>query len=98
MKITLALLISISFLLISCSSEKCPGGEKATLVDLTGLDGCGFVIELEDGSRLEPTNLLDYDNTPVNGKKVWVKYQTVDGGSICMVGQIVEITCLEPRN
>jgi hypothetical protein len=30
----------------------------ATVKDLTGFDGCGFVFELEDGTRLEPLRFL----------------------------------------
>ena len=82
----------------------------ATVRDLTGLDGCGWVFELEDGTRLEPLRML-YCGTPplpkevtedplhnfefVDGKKVFINYETVQTGvSICMVGPIVRITCI----
>src|SRR5688572_16796943 len=89
---------------------------KATMRDLTGFDGCGFVFELEDGTRLEPLR-IGYCGTPpmpkdlpkdplagfefVDGKKVKIGYTLAEsGGSICMVGPLVHITCIteERRN
>ena len=112
----------IPFLLIatllswSCEDEKitndsCDDGVVATVKDLTGMDGCGFVFELSDGSRLEPQMLL-YCGTPplptevtesplynfqwVEGKVVRIKYEEISNGvSICMVGKVVKITCLQ---
>lgn len=83
----------------------------ATVRDLRGLDGCGFVFELTDGIRLEP-QMLFYCGTPplpkevtenplydfewVDGKKVRIVFEEItDAASICMVGKIVKITCLE---
>jgi hypothetical protein len=99
-----------------CEEEKithnsCKDGVVATVKDLTGLDGCGFVFELSDGSRLEP-QMLGFCGTPplpkeltenplydfqwVDGKIVRIKYEEItDAVSICMVGKIVKITCLE---
>jgi hypothetical protein len=82
----------------------------ATVVDLRGLDGCGFVFELEDGSRLEPVITMwcgtppvpeDQEEDPlknfewVAGKKVFIKYEIMQGmASICIVGETVKITCI----
>jgi hypothetical protein len=88
--------------------EEC--NTPATVRDLTGLDGCGFVFELEDGNRLEPLRIL-YCGTPsapnetkdnplldfefVDGKKVMINYEILPNyGSICMVGPIVKIKCI----
>ncbi|MFM8744579.1 MAG: hypothetical protein ACKODM_14805, partial [Cytophagales bacterium] len=38
-------------------------GTLATLRDLRGLDGCGFVFELTDGKKLEPLRMF-YCGTP----------------------------------
>jgi len=82
----------------SCMKQACSNGEKATMKDLTGLDGCGFVLELEDGIRLEPTNLGTFDFQPKDGQKLRVTYDTVDEYyTTCMVGQGVVITCLTER-
>ncbi len=101
--------------LTACNDEldlvTCDNAVPATVRDLTGLDGCGFVFELEDGTRLEPQRLF-YCGTPplpkevtedplfkfewVDGKQVRIGYEEIqDAFSVCMVGPIVKITCLE---
>lgn len=81
----------------------------ATVRDLTGFDGCRFVFELEDGRRLEPklvmrcgTPIEDekiddplYEFEFVDGKKVRLSYVETGDFSICMVGPVVKITCIE---
>ena len=59
----------------------------------------GLVIKLQSGEVLEPINLNDFNLTPTDGMKVWVKYHESETfiGSICMVGPIVEIDCLAKR-
>lgn len=73
--------------------EDCEGYEAATLVNLTGLDGCSWVIQLKaDGTRLEPTNLEDFVASPVTNQSICVKYEIRNNlGSICMVGPSVDI-------
>lgn len=67
------------------------GYTKATVIDLSGLDGCKFLLKLEDGSRLQPENLdsaFAKENNPV-----WVKfYLRKNAMSICMAGKAVHIT------
>jgi len=98
----------LSYLLISCfaiisfsrcdKSLDCNSMEQATLVNLTGLDGCGWVIELSDGERLEPTNLDQFVTSPSPNQRVCLKYELQpDLGSICMVGPFVEIKELRVR-
>jgi len=105
-----------SFSLLNCDEEQlmgttCDKGVLATVRDLSGLDGCGFVFELVDGTKLEP-QMIGYCGTPplpkeitenplydfewVDGKQVRIGYEEItDAASICMVGKIVKITCLE---
>ena len=73
---------------------------KATVKDLSGLDGCSYVLVLESGEQLEP--ILDAGQpTPTlkgivlrDGMPVTLSYQErTDRVSICMVGKIVEVTC-----
>jgi hypothetical protein len=92
------LLIALLPVFSSCKKSS-TGWIKATIQDLTGLDGCGMVIQLEDQSYLEPINLPDFndDATIEDNQKVWVKYQEISGGSICMVGEIIEIKGLQDR-
>jgi hypothetical protein len=118
----LTLILSFAFsasLFWSCEENKitsisCDQGVLATVKDLTGLDGCGFIFELSDGTRLEPIRLM-YCGTPeipkevtedplydfqfIDGKQVRIGYEEVtDAMSICMVGKIVRITCIEEIN
>lgn len=102
-KIFILLLLGIS--LAACDdkdSSSCL--TRATVKDLAGLDGCGFVFELEDGSKLEPLILMTLVADPANplygfefvdGKQVKIGYEELAGASSCMSGQLVEITCLE---
>jgi len=74
----------------SDSPEDC--STPATVRDLTGLDGCGWVFELEDGTRLEPFRVFRCGTPPlskettedplldfefVDGKRVFIDYEIV---------------------
>jgi hypothetical protein len=102
--------ILIVLAISACADETLTSCEKrATVRDLTGLDGCGFVFELVDGTRLEPIR-IGYCGTPplskeitgdplfdfefVDGKEVFISYELSQSPSICMVGPTVKITCL----
>ena len=113
----LLLFFLIGLALLACNEEKfdssvpCIEGVEATVRDLSGLDGCGFVFELVDGTRLEPLRLFHCGTPPlpkevtedplyqfefVDGRKVIIGYETQnDMGSYCMVGPVVKIICLE---
>jgi hypothetical protein len=72
------------------------GYKKGTIVDMTGLDGCGFMIKLENGKTLEP-NQLDAQFKKKN-LPVWVKYSIPKSVfSICMAGQLINLTAIENR-
>ncbi len=91
------LLILFSFvgLVYACSTnDACSGSVHVKMRNKTGLDGCGWVLQLNDNSYLEAQNLNEFEIEFVEGKDLHVKYEEVDGGSICMVGKIVKITCL----
>jgi hypothetical protein len=115
MTMRLLAFVIIVFAVSACDEDKlqvlCNEGVAATVRDLTGLDGCGFVFELEDGTRLEPY-MIGYCGTPplpkevtenplynfewVDGKEVIIGFEEVeDAASICMAGPIVNITCLQ---
>lgn len=92
------LLTFVLLIFSACNRTSCDNAQAATIVDYTGLDGCGLVIKLQTGEVLEPTNLNGFNITPTDGMKVWVKYHELqDVMSICMVGPIVEIDCLAKR-
>lgn len=95
---TLLIFLTIALFFVSCERRSCENAQAATIEDYTGLDGCGLVIKLQNGEVLEPVNLNDFNITPTDGMKVWVKYHEVSGmASICMVGPIVEVDCLVKR-
>jgi len=94
---TLFILIASTFLFVSCKRTSCENAQAATIIDYTGLDGCGLVIKLQNGEVLDPVNLNDFNITPTDGMKVWVKYHEVGLASICMVGPTVQIDCLAKR-
>lgn len=114
MKKLFAAIVSIVFM--SCeegidSSVPCAQGVEATVRDLTGLDGCGFVFVLHDGTKLEPYVIGYCGTSPIpkevtedplygfewrDGKKVKIGYvEMPERNSICMAGLQVKITCLE---
>ena len=85
----------------TCKGElesHCENAVSGILTDLEGLDGCGMVITLEGGDRIEPRNLGAFVADPEDGAKLWITYQSVPAAmSVCMIGTIVDITCLEKR-
>lgn len=70
---------------------------KGVVKDYTGLDGCGFVIELNSGEILEPAFVHDTTFVFHDNQKVWLSYKPLSAASICMVGEIVEVLCINER-
>lgn len=63
-----------------------------TVKDYTGLDACGYIIELDSGVKLEPA-VVDADFTFKDNQRVMLKYSELkDRASACMVGTIARIT------
>jgi uncharacterized protein YceK len=89
-------LIVIIIMAIGCntSNDIIDDTASAHLRDYTGLDGCGWVIELTDGTTLEPLNLDAFNFTPVDGMAIELTYTEQPMGSICMVGKTVNIITL----
>ena len=89
----------IALLLMACAKNKCSDSVKGELKDLSGLDGCGFVIELENGNKLEPLNLSDFNIALNDGKKVWISYHLTTNmiATACMVVDIIEIDSITNR-
>ena len=78
------------------TEELCKNSEAGVLKNLTGFDGCGWIILLPNSTKLEPINLDDFDIELIENKSVCIQYQIkTDFASICMVGQIVEIYSIE---
>tara|TARA_B100001750_G_C14893635_1_gene296317 strand:+ start:141 stop:437 length:297 start_codon:yes stop_codon:yes gene_type:complete len=92
-------LIFALLVVLSCSNEDdallC--NEKATLRDFTGVDGCSYVLVLDDEKVLEIGDLeFEPDFQFRDGLRVSVTYEEVSSVSICMVGQIVRVLCIDP--
>ena len=84
----------LSMLCVGCVDGLRPG--NATLRDYTGLDGCGWVIEADEGAVLEPLNLDEFISDPDPGMRLAVEYQEEgDYFSICMVGPMVTLLACE---
>lgn len=89
-----AFLAALAMLCAGCVNGLRPG--NATLRDYTGLDGCGWVIEADEGVVLEPLNLSEFISDPDAGMRLSVEYQEEgDFFSICMVGPMVTLLACE---
>jgi hypothetical protein len=107
-------LLFIASIFSMCTDEKITTDEpcetRATVKDLSGLDGCGFVLQLEDGTNLIPYRVF-YCGTPplpeniekdpltdfqlVDGMRVMINYELLpDMVSSCMAGEFVKVTCI----
>jgi len=88
----------------SCTSQYCdsilvgiqePCSLFGTVLDYTGLDACGLIIQLDNGPILEPAVIVP-DFILKAGQRVRLSYTELDDlASICMAGRIVRIDCIE---
>ncbi len=52
----------LGFILFSCADDSaCSKSVHVKLKNLTGLDGCGWVLQLDDNSYLEAQNLDQFE-------------------------------------
>ena len=98
-KLAILTLVIGSLTILGCKKNNgCAWSEKAWIRDYSDSDTCGVLIELEDGTKLEPNNWTEHNPaTWTNGALVWVSYKEASGASICNTGEIVEIKCLSER-
>ncbi len=80
----------------------------ATIVDLRGLDGCGYAFELANGERLEPMFIWEcpfpgytVPEDPIKGyefvagRKVLIEYTVMENAvTACQAGKAVRIDCI----
>ena len=93
----LLLMLAASFLSGCAHEDATPNcSTLVTVRDLTGLDGCRMVLELSDGQRLEPLGSVWQAYTPHDGEKLYIAYELESAVSICMVGETVRLTCIQP--
>jgi PKD repeat protein len=64
-----------------------------TVRDYTGLDGCKYIIELDNGIKLEPVRVIP-PFVFTDSQRVILAYRPLRVASICMVGITAEITCI----
>ena len=75
---------------------------KAMLLDYTSNGNCGFIFQLEDGSKLLPATMPETSIPFVDRDYVLIGYRTFDGmetktNSQCGIeDKVVEILCIEP--
>ena len=76
----------------------CENAEAFTVKEVA-LSSCGLMLVSDSDSSLvlEPTNLVNYLSTAHDGQQVFVTYEVLQHASICMMGHVVEITCLNKR-
>lgn len=100
--LTLSVMVWVLLMMISSCRSNAPSATaqanhfgkgdlvKAMVLDYSELDGCTFILELEDGTKLEPVELPESFRS--DSLKVLVKYTMVKRASICMVGQMVTVS------
>ena len=89
--------IIISLFLLNSCKKDFDGMHEGVIKDLTGLDSCSYVIELNNGTNLMVTNLYDFDVAIEDNKEVWVRYESVEMPNMCICGQVVTIDDLQER-
>lgn len=100
MKYVFGVLAISALVAVSCGKKTggCYKGEKAVVKDFSDSDTCGIVFQLEDGTKLEPTNLAEFKGIDyTHGSLVWVSYKPASGASTCGIGDIVELKCVAER-
>lgn len=66
------------------------GYARATVIKYE-VDGCGYLLQLGSGKKLEVLNLPE--ELKQEKKEVWIKYELDrNAASICMAGDIIKLT------
>ncbi|MFI5220102.1 MAG: hypothetical protein ACHQNT_11515 [Bacteroidia bacterium] len=66
---------------------------EATVIDYSEIAGCTFLLQLNNGEKLEPSNLSS--EFKKDKLKVLIKYQITDMQSACMAGKVVSVSHIE---
>jgi len=89
----IVLLTFVVLSLFACKKTTATAETYGVVRDFTGLDGCGLLIVLDGGHKLEIKSLPP-GITLTNNKRVALTYKPAPGFSICMAGEIADITSL----
>ena len=90
-------LILLLFISSSCDKNEFEGMHEGVIKDLTGLDSCSFVIQLNNGTNLVVTNIHDFGITVEDNQEVWVRYESVEMPNMSICGQVVTVQDLQER-
>ena len=88
-------LLPLCLLFFACHNPSLGSKEfKGVVTDLTGLDGCGMIIYLDNGTNLQPAELPQGFVLQKN-KRVKLRYILLkDRMSTCMRGSMAKITSI----
>jgi len=119
-KTSFYLLVFSGMLLFSCKNKKHVASKNTVVVQNTNkykdykkgtvtkfdVDGCSFIITIQDENQSDPTIPEDRliavnleDQYKQDGLKIWIMYvpEKQESLSTCMAGEIVRITAIEKR-
>lgn len=65
--------------------------QEGKLINMEHLDGCGWVIQLKTGNKIQPINLRNFELELEEDKTIFVKYKPSNMVSVCQIGEVVEI-------
>jgi hypothetical protein len=98
----LLILLSSFFLLTGQTCKQKNGSQNAdcqvmgTIKDFKGLDGCGFMIVLENGNKLQPIKYSSENLEITDGQKIKFSYEEITNQvGICMAGKMITVKCIE---
>lgn len=69
---------------------------EATVLDYRNLDGCTFLMQLNNGEKLQPENLDSVFQK--NNLQVLIKYHLTGKNTICMTGKTILIDFIKLKN
>lgn len=71
------------------------GYTKATVIKYS-VDGCSWMLQLEDGKKLEPKKIKE--EFKLENLKVWIQYDVYKDYSFCMAGDMVVVNKIALRS
>jgi len=91
--ISVLLSVCILYVLVSCHKQQ--ELYNAKLLNYTGLDGCGWMVKMNNGTIYEPINLNAFEPHPTNNEPIYITYKIEPSMSICMVGNTIRLQSLK---
>ena len=95
MRTLLIIFLMFGIINLNCKKNRLAScNSKGTIHDASQVIGCNLIIVLDNGKKLEPVQLaqgivLEKD------RRVSICYEHVDGGTPCIMGQLVKVTKLQ---